>query len=239
MPLLRTTNAMTSRHEYEASTGDHRRSGEPPVKLSPLSTLSSREGSVVVFIHALSRVFIMTLVASHSLPAGSLPLSAMKEELSMAYVHMLASATGLDIGTWGQDYDCRDVTLQSSVEYPDLVDASIDLQLKCTGQETVQRKNSIAWSLDKRSVAKMTRTHRATPYLFCVLVAPADPEVWLTHNADGLLARSHMYWLWGHQLPAPIPTQQHQTVHVPRVNVLTPASLLELMEEASRWRPRK
>lgn len=45
-----------------------------------------------------------------------------------------------------------------------------------------------------------------------------------------------MYYLWGHDLPIPIATQESQTVHLPKVNKLTPATLLELMEEASKWR---
>ncbi|MEA9986071.1 DUF4365 domain-containing protein [Subtercola sp. RTI3] len=160
----------------------------------------------------------------------------MKEELSKAFLHLLASATGLDVGEWGQDYDVRDVTLKSRVEYPDLSDAGIDVQLKCTGQESVERADTIAWSLSKRTITRMTKTMRATPFLLCVLVTDADSAYWLDANVDGLLARSHMYYLWGHDLPAPIETQESQTVHIPKANVLTPARLLDLMEEASKWR---
>jgi hypothetical protein len=179
----------------------------------------------------------VTLTRSHEVPVGSLPLSAMKEELSMAYIHMLASATGLTLGTWSQDYDCKDTTLSSRVDYPDLMNAGIDIQLKCTGREDVVRKDVIAWSLDPRTVNIMTNQKRSHPTMLCVLIAPPEAEYWLESSVDGLLARSHMYWLWGHQMPAAILTQDTQTVHLPRVNLLTPASLLERMEEASRWKP--
>ena len=180
----------------------------------------------------------MALTKSHEVPVGSLPLSAMKEELSMAYVHMLASATGLTLGTWSQDYDCRDASLSSSVDYPHIVNAGIDIQLKCTGRVDIQREHEIAWSLDRRTVSKMTITRRSQPTMLCVLIAPSEAEYWLESTVDGLLAKSHMYWLWGHDMPSPVLSQDHQTVHLPRVNLLTPASLLERMEEASRWTPR-
>jgi len=179
-----------------------------------------------------------TLTVSHVVPDGSLPESAMKEQLSKAYVHMLASAAGLDVGVWGTDYDLRDVTLKSRVEYPDLMDTAIDLQLKCTGQVGVVHDDFVSWSLSPAHVEKLRKTQRATPQLFCVLVTEAQVGHWLHYSQAGLLARSHMYFVWGWQLPEPKHDQETQTVRLPRVNVVTPASLLELMEEASRWRPR-
>lgn len=179
-----------------------------------------------------------TWVPSHVLPQGSMPLGGMKEELSVAYLHMLASATGLTTGQWSQDYDVRDVTLKSSVEYPDLGDAGIDVQLKCTGQESVDRDDTIAWSVTERTLTKLRKTNRATPYLLCVLVTQPNPDVWLYPSLNGLLARSHMYYEWGYKLPVLVSGNATQTVHLPKKNLLTPASLLELMEEASTWRPR-
>lgn len=177
------------------------------------------------------------LTISHVVPPGSMPENAMKEELSKAYVHILSSATGLDIGQWGQDYDLRDVTLKSRVEYPDLMDAGIDVQLKCTGQASVVHRNWISWELKPQEIEKMRRTHRLTPYLFCVLVTKHQIGHWLHPSVEGLLARSHMYYIWGRDLPEPKYEQEKQTVRLPIENVLTPATLLDLMEEASRWRP--
>lgn len=180
----------------------------------------------------------MTLTASHEVPIGSLGLNAMKEELSQAYIHMLASATGLTVGSWSQDYDCRDVTLSSSVDYsPGRYGPKIDIQLKCTGQITVVGDDFVKWSLDSRSYHKLSRLNRSTPGLFCVLVTSAEAKYWLHSDTNGLLARSHMYWFWGHEFPAQIAGQASQTVSLPKGNLLTPASLLERMKEASQWLP--
>ncbi|PPF24240.1 DUF4365 domain-containing protein [Rathayibacter rathayi] len=178
-----------------------------------------------------------TMTISHVLPAGSMPETAMKEELSKAYIHMLASATGLDIGGWNQDYDLRDITLKSRVEYPDLGDVGIDVQLKCTGQSSVVHPSWVSWELKPNEVERLRRTNRATPYMLCVLVTEHHVGHWLHHDVEGLLARSHMYYIWGRDLPVPIPAQVTRTVQLPIGNILTPARLLELMEEASAWRP--
>lgn len=180
----------------------------------------------------------MTVTFSHELPEGSLPLSAMKEDLSIAYVHMLASACGLTVGSWSQDYDGRDATLSSSVDYyPAMYGPKIDVQLKCTGQEAIDRVGTVAWSLDTRTYDLISRRNRSNPALFCVLVVPPEAGHWLTLSPDGLLARSHMYWQWGHLLPSVKAEQKTQTVHIPKSNLLTPRVMLELMEEASTWQP--
>lgn len=180
----------------------------------------------------------MTQQRSHVVPDGSLPVSAMKEELSKAYIGMIAGAAGLTMSGWSQDYDCMDVTLASKVDYsPRRCAPKIDVQLKCTGQASVVREGHIAWSLDVRTVEKMTKLNRADPMLLCVLVTAADYWDWLRHDHEGLLAMSHMYWLWGHQMPAAMMAQDTQTVHLPDSNRVTPESILKLMEEASEWQP--
>lgn len=175
---------------------------------------------------------------SHTVPIGSLPESAMKEELSRAYMNMVAGAAGLQLGTWSQDYDCMDVTISSLVDYrPDRCAPKIDAQLKCTGQVNIQRDNHIAWSIDVRTVERMSKRNRANPMLLCVLVTPAHYSDWLHLDDYGMLAKSHMYWLWGHDFPDAITGQRTQTVHLPIANRLTPASILGLMKEASKWQP--
>ncbi|MDT9591615.1 DUF4365 domain-containing protein [Nocardioides zeae] len=175
---------------------------------------------------------------SHTNPEGSLPVNAMREEISKAYIKVLASVTGLTVGEWGQDYDCMDVTLSSGVDYsPDRYGPKIDVQLKCTGRKNATKQNTIAWSLDTRSVAKMSKLNRGTPALLCVMVTAVDYWDWVHLDQTGLLSKSHMYYLWGHDLPALKSSQGHQTVHLPKANLLSPAKVLELMEEASKWQP--
>ncbi|MGY4098063.1 DUF4365 domain-containing protein [Nocardia sp. R16R-3T] len=188
--------------------------------------------------HAVCGVDAVTVTLSHEIPDGSLPLSAMKEDLSMSYVHMLASSCGLTVGTWSQDYDGRDTTLSSSVDYsPDMYMPKIDIQLKCSGQTAIQREDTIAWALESRTYDILSRPNRSSPALFCVLVVLPEVGLWLRMDREGLLARSHMYWQWGHRFPPLKEGQDTQTVHLPKVNLLTPKAMIELMKEASKWQP--
>ncbi|MCX4093198.1 DUF4365 domain-containing protein [Nocardia sp. alder85J] len=180
----------------------------------------------------------MTLALSHEIPDGSMPIGGMKEELSMSYVSMLASSCGLTVGKWSQDYDGRDTTLASSVDYhPHMYGPQIDMQLKCSGQTSINRTDAIAWSLDTRTYDLLSKRNRSNPAMLCVLVVPEMIGHWLKADHDGLLARCQMYWQWGHLLPPLEAEQKTQTVHLPKENLLTPKSLLELMEEASKWQP--
>ncbi|WP_356882734.1 DUF4365 domain-containing protein [Arthrobacter sp. YD2] len=175
---------------------------------------------------------------SHTVPQGSIPKSAMQEQVSRAYIHMVASAAGLTVGTWGTDYDGIDVTLRSKVDFGGLVGSlgsELDIQLKCTGQKTTVRPNTIAWSLDKRTAELLADPRRYTMGVFCVMVVPPDPGHWLHHSVEGLLARSHMYWIRGRDIPSP-GTNQSVTVHLPKSNILRPQDVLDLMQESSKMR---
>ena len=176
-------------------------------------------------------------VASHVVPGGAIPKSAMREHLSEAYLQMIASAAGLTVGDWGDDYDGVDTTLKTKVDYfPNKLQPKLDVQLKCTGQKKrLQTATHVSWSLERRTIEFLRASNRSDAALFCVLVAPGEPGFWLTKNLNGLLAHSHMYFLRGPDLPEPKPKQKKQTVKIPLANELNPQSLLDLMEEASRW----
>lgn len=175
--------------------------------------------------------------ASHIVPAGSIPKSAMREHLSESYLQMIASAAGLTVGSWGNDYDGVDTTLKTKVDYsPNKLQPKLDIQLKCTGQRQLQSTTHVKWRLETRTIAYLRAANRADASVLCVLMSPGDPGFWLTKDMSGLLAHSHMYFLRGPDLPEPKLEQKKQTVKIPLANELNPKSLLVLMEEASRWR---
>ncbi len=94
---------------------------------------------------------------------------------------------------------------------------------------------NVPWPVE--DIDLISKRNRSNPALFCVLVVPREVGHWLHLTTDGLLARSHMYWQWGHTLPPVKDGQQSQTVHISKSNLLTPKVMLELMEEASKWQP--
>lgn len=178
----------------------------------------------------------MTLTATHVVPDGSLPQSAMQEEVSLAYVHMVASAAGLTILDWKTDYGAVDITIKSLVDYGCLggYQPQFDLQLKCTIQDaTNSAGDHFSWSVDQRTHEKLTNANRAVPATFGVMVIPRDPGLWLSHNTDGLLARSHLYFLRGKDFPEFPEGQKTTTLALPKSNLLSAGAMLALMKESS------
>ena len=165
------------------------------------------------------------------------PLSGLKEKLSIAVIEMLASTAGLTVGQWGMDYDGRDVTLSSSHNYsPHTWGPSLDLQMKCTGQERALHDDHVAWQLDARTSRLLAAPNRQSMAALCVVVVPEHPGHWLDWSADAMLTYCRPYFLRGQDLPTLPAGQASHVVHLPYVNLLTAPVLLDLMGEASEWR---
>lgn len=87
----------------------------------------------------------------------------------------------------------------------------------------------------KKADEKLTNPNRASPAVFGVMVVPEEPGLWLAHNTEGLLARSHMYWMRGKDFPELPEGQETKTIMIPKANLLTASAMLVLMQEASEW----
>lgn len=174
---------------------------------------------------------------THQLLDDIPPLSGLKEKLSIAVIEMLASSAGMDVGHWGMDYDGRDVTISSSHDYsPYTYGPSLDLQMKCTGQQRALHDDHVTWQLDARTSRLLSAANRQSMAALCVVVVPEHPGHWLDWSADGLLAYCHPYFLRGQDIPDVPSGQESHVVHLPYANLLTVPVLLDLMSEASRWR---
>lgn len=174
---------------------------------------------------------------SHQLFADDLPVSALKEQVSLGVLKVIATTAGLDVGAWGTDYDGFDATVKSDHDFdPYSAGPKLDVQLKCTGQEGVLKEGHLAWSLDARTCRKLSSTNRGTMAVFCVVTVPPEPGHWLSWPEEGLLTHCKAYFLRGKDIPPIVGERQSQTLHLPYENLLTPASLQSLMEEAARWR---
>ena len=66
-----------------------------------------------------------------------------------------------------------------------------------------------------------------------VLYLPADPSEWLRHSEDALIAKRCAYWVSLRSAPAS-ENVGHQTVYIPRTQVLSITSLTEIMTRCSR-----
>ena len=174
----------------------------------------------------------------YDLPDDSLPITAMREQISIAYIQMAIAAAGCTVGTWSADYDGVDISIKSHAEYEGLLGPTLDVQLKCTSKDVVKAEH-IAWEIDKRTHHYLT-WKRSKPAILAVLVVPSDRDLWLDHNEERLLTRSTMYWMPAAGMPAFPDGQQTMTVHLPRSNRFNREALLGIMteigERSDGWR---
>jgi hypothetical protein len=160
----------------------------------------------------------------------SLPPSAMKEQFSLGYVHMVASAAGFSVKTHGTDYDGVDVTIYSSAEYATYYGPQFELQVKCTSQSSVVREHSVAWQKHARPFRTLTNSKRYIPAYLGVLVVPGDPETWLEQDREKLLTRSRMYWQEATELGLIDDDAGSKTVHLPLTNLFDVPQLRHIMK---------
>jgi hypothetical protein len=66
-----------------------------------------------------------------------------------------------------------------------------------------------------------------------VLYLPEDAAHWLSHSEDGLLAKRCAYWVSLRGAPES-DNPRHQTVYIPRKQILSVDGLAELMTRVSR-----
>jgi hypothetical protein len=163
-------------------------------------------------------------------PSGGLPLSAMKEQFSLGYVQMVASAAGFSLKTHGTDYDGVDVTIYSSAAYVTYYGPQFELQVKCTSQSRVVRQHGVVWQMQAMPFRKLTCGNRYIPAYLGVLVVPGDPETWLEQDQEKLLTRSRMYWQEALLLGEIDDDAKSKTVYLPRTNLFDVAQLRGIMK---------
>jgi hypothetical protein len=163
-------------------------------------------------------------------PLDELPLPEKKNQLSLAFTHMVASAAGCSIKEHKTDYDGVDITVTSSAEYETWVGPEFELQLKCTEQESRYLKvDYMTWPMEAGPFRRLTHKKRYNAAILGVLVVPDLDVPWLDQDKDRLLLRGRMYWQWASKLGQIPDTQDSKTVHLPASNLFDVEQLLGIM----------
>ena len=156
-----------------------------------------------------------------------------KQQISVAYVHAVASRAGFTCEREESDYDSVDVRIgaigkldgNSFCESP-----SIHFQLKATATDC-RKQDHLAFPISLKNYNDL-RKQTLNPRYLVVLLLPPDPALWLEQNEERMISRSCSYYV---SLAArePVPNRDNVTIHLPRNNQLTVLSLTALLSQAS------
>jgi hypothetical protein len=183
----------------------------------------------------------------------SLDENGIKQELSYAYVHAVASRCGFTLVRPPSDVDSIDVEIHGKGRLDPaskILSPSVHLQLKATVVEAPKPKSradkgnasgngvpddAYAFPLEIKNYNEL-RGNRLTPRLLVVLFLPVKDGHWLSHSEKGLTARRCAYWCSLRDLPD-VPNETKKTVYVPKANVFNCASLKNIMIGISKGAP--
>jgi hypothetical protein len=160
----------------------------------------------------------------------TLPLNEMKQQFSLAYVHMIASAAGCSIKLHRTDYDGVDVSIVSSAEYETHYGPEIELQVKCTARTELLTSATMQWRMDAKPFRLLTHPKAYLPRFLGILLVPRDPALWLDQDESRLLTSSCMYWERASKLGSIAEHQETRLVHLPRCNILNVEQLQGIMK---------
>ncbi len=158
-----------------------------------------------------------------------------KEELSYAYVHAVASRASFECnhGT-RHDLDSIDVTISARGRLSDnsvRLSPKIELQLKATSGILLV-DDHFSFDVPMKNYNDL-RQPRAVPAYLVVFIMPADETQWLTQTEDSLITRHCAYWR--SLLNAPeVTNTETKRIKIPRANLLTVETLRSLMTRASQ-----
>ena len=109
----------------------------------------------------------------------------------------------------------------------------VHLQLKATYQRLAEIDGRWSFSLPLHQYNRLREPRVQNARILVVMQLPANPEEWLRHSEESLVAKQCAYWvsLRGAQASE---NEKEQTVHVPRSQLLSPGSLTALMTRFSR-----
>ncbi len=157
-----------------------------------------------------------------------------KEELSHAYVHAVASACAFGFDRPTKDRDSVDVVLAAKGRLDlasVLMSPRLDLQLKATCDFN-ESNGELSFRLKKKNYDELRLTDLMVPRILVVLILPSDQDQWLDVNADQLVARRCAFWCNLKGMPEI--TTETTTIKIPTANLFDVTTLKDLMVKVSK-----
>lgn len=157
-----------------------------------------------------------------------------KEELSYAYLHAVASRAGFGCDRISKDRGSVDVVLSADGGFPAdavLRHAVMQIQLKATSQ-IASGDVEFSFSLPIKNYHEL-RARSQAPRLLVVFLMAEDPKHWLTVDESTLIARRCAYWCNLKGEPE-TDNETSRSVRIASRNIFSPEALTALMTRVAR-----
>lgn len=161
-----------------------------------------------------------------------------EEALSLAFVQAVAAMVGVSVGKpdehdYGFDVSFRRITkLPNGILRPSSV--SILAQLKASTNYII-RDDSIIYKLEARAYNHLVDRSEegvGSPFILILMCLPKNKDEWLELSEEQLILRKCCYW--AHLIGEPTDNTSKKSVIIPRSQLFTPDSLLELLDRARK-----
>jgi hypothetical protein len=161
-----------------------------------------------------------------------MPITFRKEQFSRAYVAAVAAAAGYATSRPDPDIDKIDLTVHARGSEGHVRSPRVDLQLKCT-EVDAGAGDALAFDLDRETYDILRAADYVVPRYLVVVVVPTNVSDWLEQTSEQLALRRCGYWLSLRDAP-PTSNSVSQRVEIPRQQVLSVASLREMLARAGK-----
>ncbi len=158
-------------------------------------------------------------------------ITTQKEEFSYAYISAIASVAeySFQIAPRPLDLVGVDVTIAGLVSPGSRRRTRLDLQLKCTSQDLMD-KEYVRFPLEIKNYDELRNDNPDDdPLLLVVVLVPDKVEDWLQQSETELCLRRCAYWISLRGQPQST-NQTTVTVYVPRISIFSVDALNTLMQ---------
>lgn len=171
------------------------------------------------------------------LSSSPMDTNTRKEEFSYSYIHAIASSAGFSVQIKPRSVDAAglDVMIETPgalaegvVSFP-----KIEAQVKCTATKAAITEATINYPLEVKNYNKLRQPDPLVPQILILVIVSEKLENWIEiTEPETTTIQKCAYWL---SLKGREETSNTDniTVHIPRLNLLTPESLSGLMSKVA------
>lgn len=157
---------------------------------------------------------------------------------SLSYVTSLIHAAGHQRTDYEVDDESIDFTIKGSgFKNARIENPRIDVQLKCTSQDILNKDDVISFGLKIKNYKDLNTMDVIVPKILIVVFVPKIQEEWIENREhQHIILKYYSYWtsLYGKILPDLSDNTDKITIHIDKKNVLDCETVCSLLKATSQ-----